>query len=165
MSVFVLFRNFSGIDVICGHSLVGSHACGPPIFQILLSYQNFKPISLTVGEFWKRYHQNEQLCKLRGGLLVVSCQANFVCVIIFRFIKVPSYTVYMKCIFQDFLVDPVQHSHPQQLKFWMLAYLDLVLITIIRNQKVNVNFWSKRYEFYDVPIEPPKNPQLLCSTE
>jgi hypothetical protein len=67
--------------------------------------------------------------------------------------------------FQDFLVDPGQHSHPQQLKFWMQADLDLVLITIIRNQKVNVNFWSKRYEFSDVPIELPKNPQLLCSTE
>jgi hypothetical protein len=40
----------------------------------------------------------------------VSCQANFVCVIIFRFLKIPSYTVYIKCIFQDFLVDPAQSS-------------------------------------------------------
>jgi hypothetical protein len=25
--------------VICGHSLVGSHACGPPVFQVLTRYQ------------------------------------------------------------------------------------------------------------------------------
>jgi hypothetical protein len=33
------FSNFFWNDVIFGHSLVGSHACGPPIFQILLPYQ------------------------------------------------------------------------------------------------------------------------------
>jgi hypothetical protein len=32
-------REFFHYDVICGHSLVGSNACGPPVFQILLPCQ------------------------------------------------------------------------------------------------------------------------------
>ncbi len=70
-----------------------------------------------------------------------------------------------KCIFHDFFVDSGQHRHPQQLNFCTQVYLDLWLITIIINQKDNAIFWIKRYEFSDVPIEPPKNPQLLWFTE
>jgi hypothetical protein len=33
------FSNFLWNDVLCGHSLGGSHACVPPVLQILLPYQ------------------------------------------------------------------------------------------------------------------------------
>jgi hypothetical protein len=39
------------------------------------------------------------------------------------------------------------------------------MITKIRNQKLDTHICSKRHEFSDVSIEPPKNPQLLHSTE
>jgi hypothetical protein len=39
------------------------------------------------------------------------------------------------------------------------------MITKIRNQKVDTQFFSEPLEFFDVSVEPPKNPQLLYSTE
>jgi hypothetical protein len=53
---------------------------------------------------------------------------------------------------------------PRYSTFCMQVYLDLWIITKIKNKKLD-NFCSKRHEFSDVPIEPPKNPQLFNSTE
>jgi hypothetical protein len=43
--------------------------------------------------------------------------------------------------------------------------LDLGIIKKIRDKKLDTHVCSKPHEFSDVPIEPPKNPQLLFSTE
>jgi hypothetical protein len=68
-------------------------------------------------------------------------------------------------VFWYFFADSGQHTHPQPLKFCMQLLLDLGIITNIRNNKLDAHFCSKPHEFSDVPIEPPKNPQLLYSTE
>ncbi len=68
-------------------------------------------------------------------------------------------------VFWYFFADSSQHSHPQPLKFCMQLLLDLGIIKKIRNNKLDAHFWSKPHEFSEVPIEAPKNPQLLYSTE
>jgi hypothetical protein len=68
-------------------------------------------------------------------------------------------------VFWYFFADPGQHNHPQLLKFCLKVCLDLMIITKIQNKKLDTHFYSKRYEFSDVPIEPPKNLQQLNSTE
>jgi hypothetical protein len=47
----------------------------------------------------------------------------------------------------------------------MQLLLNLGIITKIRNKKLDTHFCSKRHELSDAPIEPPKNLQLLHSTE
>jgi hypothetical protein len=68
-------------------------------------------------------------------------------------------------VFCYFFADSGQHNHPQLLKFCLKVCFDLRVITKIRNKKLDTHFYSKRHEFSDVPIEPPKNPQQLYSTE
>jgi hypothetical protein len=68
-------------------------------------------------------------------------------------------------VFWYFFADSGQHSHPQPLKFCMQLLLDLGIIKKKRDKKLDTHFCSKPHEFSDVPIEPPKNPQLLYSTE
>jgi hypothetical protein len=68
-------------------------------------------------------------------------------------------------VFWYFFADSGQHSDPQPLKFCLKICLDLGITKEIRNEKLDTNFCSKLHEFSDVPIEPPKNLQLLYSTE
>ncbi len=59
-------------------------------FPSTITTPNFKPISQTIGEFWKRYHQKKksekgvQKLKLRDGLEYSSHQLVFFCAIILK---------------------------------------------------------------------------------
>ncbi len=59
-------------------------------FPSTITTPNFKPISQTIGELWKRYHQKKkseksvQKLKLRGGLEYSSHQLVFFCAIILK---------------------------------------------------------------------------------
>jgi hypothetical protein len=58
--------------------------------------------------------------------------------------------------FWDFFLVSGQHTHPQLLKFCLKVCLDLRIITKIRNEILDIIFWSNRHEVSDVPIEPSK---------
>ncbi len=58
-------------------------------------------------------------------------------------------------LFQDFLVESGQQSHPQLLKFCQKICLDLWVIIKIMNQKLDTHFCSKPHEFSDVPTKNP----------
>ncbi len=47
-------------------------------FPSTITIPNFKPISLTVVEFWKRYHQTAKILKLRSNLNLVPYQVLLV---------------------------------------------------------------------------------------
>jgi hypothetical protein len=70
-------------------------------------------------------------------------------------------------VFWYFFADSGQHSHLQPMKFWMQLLLDLGIIKKIRDKNLDTHFCfcSKPHELSNLPIEPPKNPQLLYSTK
>ncbi len=148
-----LFAFFLAWRNLC--TLPGRKSCmWSSSFPNTTSIPNFKPISLTVIEFWKRYHQTAKIQVLRPGLKVAPYLIVFICTMILVGLGGPPFTI---CTKYGFLV--------LFRRFYSVIPSHWNSSKKIRNNKLDTHFCSKPHKFSDVPIKPSKNPQLLYSTE
>ncbi len=129
------------------------------IFPSTITIPNFKPISQTVLEFWKRYHQKTRFREQRGGSKIASFRVVLSNIIIInRF-----HTIFAKCVVQGFFWGfwSAEWSPATEISAFSLIELQSLCI---KNEKNKLWIWIP-CETFDVSIEPPENLQLPSYTK
>ncbi len=143
LHIFLLYFVFLKIHVICGQSPVGRHACGPPVFQALPSYQiifnRCRVLEAIPSKLW-------ELMDFEGyddSKILSDGKENFESPI-FRFPRAITIILFENEIFRDIFKDSGQHFNLQLLKLYILIKFDFFLKKHSKSHWIFLEYWATK---------------------